>query len=129
MIAVDTNIVVRLLIDDEPAQTRRARALFDQETIFISKTVLLETEWVLRRAYDYTPSRTCEALSRLVALPNIRCEDAIAVAEALQWSVRGIDFADALHCASSCEATEFVTFDRKLANRARSVVPLKVVVG
>jgi predicted nucleic-acid-binding protein len=116
-----------MLTGDDPAQTRRAQDLFDRETVFIAKTVLLETEWVLRYMYGRSPDSIIAALSHLVALANVRCEDTTAVAEALQWSARGIDFADALHCASAREATEFVTFDRKLANRARTVVPLKVV--
>ena len=52
MIAVDTNVLVRLLTGDDPAQTQRAVELFAQESILIPKTVLLETEWVLRYSYE-----------------------------------------------------------------------------
>ena len=55
MIAVDTNVLVRLLTGDDPAQTRRAADLFAQESILIPKTVLLETEWVLRYRYELAP--------------------------------------------------------------------------
>ena len=48
MLAVDTNLVVRLLTNDEPAQAKRAAAAFAANEIYIAKSVLLETEWVLR---------------------------------------------------------------------------------
>ena len=127
MIAVDTNIVVRLLTGDDAAMTRRARHVFDAGEIFIPKTVLLETEWVLRRLYEFPGDRIVDALRTLMALPNVRIEDAGAVADALRWSEGGVDFADALHCAASRDAGEFATFDRKLVNRARKIVPLKFV--
>jgi predicted nucleic-acid-binding protein len=49
MLAVDTNVLVRLLTGDEPKQAAAARALFAAEPIWIAKTVFLETGWVLRR--------------------------------------------------------------------------------
>ena len=49
VLAVDTNVVVRFLTGDEPAQAGRARALFEHEAVLLLKTVLLETEWMLRR--------------------------------------------------------------------------------
>jgi predicted nucleic acid-binding protein len=58
MLAVDTNVVVRLLTADEPVQAARARAIFERETVLLVKTVVLETQWVspqrLRlRAFPY----------------------------------------------------------------------------
>ena len=47
MVAVDTNVLVRLLTGDEPAQSARARAIFERETVLLAKTVILESEWVL----------------------------------------------------------------------------------
>ena len=49
MLAVDTNVVVRFLTGDEPAQAERARSIFEREAVLLLKTVMLETEWVLRR--------------------------------------------------------------------------------
>jgi len=51
MIAVDTNLLVRLLTSDDPDQARRAARIMESDDIFIPKTVMLETEWVLRHAY------------------------------------------------------------------------------
>ena len=120
MIAVDTNVVVRLLTGDDPAQFARVHKLFETETIFLPKTVVLETEWVLRSLYGLPAQDIVRALSALVALPQVRSEDASTIVEALELSRRGLDFADALHIASSRMAERFATFDRTLIRRARA---------
>jgi predicted nucleic acid-binding protein len=51
MIALDTNIIVRLLANDDVSQARRAAEIIRNNEVFVTKTVLLETEWVLRHAY------------------------------------------------------------------------------
>ena len=56
MIAIDTNLVVRYLSGDHPEQSARARALVDQNPVFVGLTVVLEVEWVLRSAYGYRPA-------------------------------------------------------------------------
>jgi len=57
MVAVDTNVLVRLLVNDDARQTRRARALIEREQVFISATALLESEWVLRSADGLASAR------------------------------------------------------------------------
>jgi predicted nucleic-acid-binding protein len=127
VIAVDTNVVVRLLTGDDPAQFARVHKLFESETIFLPKTVVLETEWVLRSLYGLSAMDIVRALAALVALPQVRSEDASAIVEALEFSRRGLDFADALHLASSRTAERFATFDRSLIRRARaSATPIVV---
>lgn len=121
MIAADTNVVVRLLTDDEPRQTARARKLFDAQTVFLSRTVLLEAEWVLRRLYRLDRKAVIGALEALIALPNVRCEDEPIVRQALTWGRAGLDFADALHLAASHAAERFATFDRALVKAAASI--------
>jgi predicted nucleic-acid-binding protein len=114
VIAVDTNVVIRLLTGDDPPQTLRVRRLFESEMVFLPKTVLLEAEWVLRRLYGLDPASVVKALERLVSLPNVRCEDETPIRQALNWSLDGMDFADALHLASSRTASRFATFDRHM---------------
>ncbi len=53
MIAVDTNVLVRLLTGDDPEQEAASRALFARQSIWIAKTVLLETAWVLRSLHGF----------------------------------------------------------------------------
>jgi predicted nucleic-acid-binding protein len=119
VIAVDTNVVVRLLIGDDAEQTGVAMLLFERETIFIAKSVILETEWVLRRGYRQTSLAIARALENLVALPNVTCEDAGNVRQALAWHRSGMDFADGLHLAASGRATRFITFDRDMIKVAK----------
>ena len=107
MIAVDTNLLVRVLTGDDPAQARRAVKILESDQILIPKTVILETEWVLRYAYEIETSRIIEGLKKLLGLPNISVEDPDTVTQAISWFEDGLDFADALHLASSKRADKF----------------------
>lgn len=118
MIAVDTNLIVRILTRDDPAQAEAAVERIRDEPVLIAKTVILETEWVLRYTYGFTAEEIGAALRKLTALENAKVEDAEAVHRALAWYATGMDFADALHVASTLEADAFVTFDRRLYNAA-----------
>lgn len=126
MIAVDTNIIVRLLTRDDEAQYQTARALFDLHDIYIAKTVILEVEWVLRYAYELQAEEVRAALQRLAGLDNVRVEDDRHVAAALAWHTHGLDFADALHLAASQHTERFITFDRRLISGARSLPSIVV---
>src|ERR1017187_7296654 len=92
MIAVDTNVVVRLLTEDHPEQTAAARALFAAGPIWIAKTVLLETRWVLRRLYGLDESTIRDAFTRLLGFENVHAEDEGSVAAALALIAHGLDF-------------------------------------
>lgn len=129
MLAVDTNLVVRLLANDDTLQTRRAAALFASEQIFISKTVLLESEWVLRFSYELPPKVILQALHNIVGLPNVTVEQQREIAEALDGFEQGLDFADALHLASSRRAGRFATFDKKLIKRAEKLTDIELVLA
>lgn len=127
MLAVDTNLVVRLLTNDDRDQARRAAAIFAANEVFVPKTVLLETEWVLRHAYGLERPAILRGLLGLLGMQRVVAEDSLNVAAALAWYERGLDFADALHLAASGQAQRFVTFDARFARRAKGVVPLEVV--
>ena len=114
MHAVDTNVLVRLLTGDDAAQAMRATTLFKKESIFIPKTVLLETEWVLRRLYRLERKAVVGAFRKLSGLGNVELEQPLVAAQALQWCEDGMDFADALHLASSHNASKFATFDAQM---------------
>ena len=130
MLAVDTNIVVRLLTNDEPAQARRAAALFGANDIYIVKSVLLETEWVLRFSYELDRAAILKGLRGLLGMAKVTAEDSVRVAQALDWYETGMDFADALYLASGLRmAKRFGTFDAKLARRARALAPVEVVLA
>ena len=118
MHAVDTNVLVRLLTGDDIEQTKRAATLFKKEAIYIPKTVLLETEWVLRRLYRLEPKAVVSAFRKVSGLASVEIEHPLVVTQALQWCDGGMDFADALHLASSHASEKFATFDAKLKKSA-----------
>ena len=128
MIAIDTNILVRLITRDDRAQAKRAAALFEREEIFVAKTVLLETEWVLRFSYELKKPIILRALKNAVGLPHVTVEDSVVVAEALDLFEIGMDFADALHLASGRSALQFATFDEHLTKHADASAPSRHVV-
>lgn len=121
MIGLDTNVVVRVLIRDEPSQTKRALELFESEALWMSKTVLLETEWVLRSAYSLSRGEILEGIRKLLGYPHVKVEDRLVVLRALHWSESGLDFADALHLASVGPADRFATFDGPLARSVKEI--------
>lgn len=123
MIAIDTNVLVRLLTADDAAQTRRAAALFEEGDIFLAKTVLLETEWVLRFSYQLSRPTIVTTLKNVLGLAQVKVEDGFALAAALTLFESGMDFADALHLASSRDAAQFATFDAQLKKRADRDAP------
>ena len=127
MIAVDTNVVVRFLVADDPVQNARARRLFTSTEIFVPVTVILETEWVLRGAYGLASGEIRALLRGVLGLPRVICEESDKVARALIWHERGLDFADALHLASIGDAQALATFDAKLRRRARGLGGPEVV--
>ena len=120
MIALDTNVLVRCLTLDDPTQVPAARrALGHTAGFFVAKTVLLETEWVLRAAYKLPRTSIHAALSGVCGLPNAYLEHEGQMAQALADYAAGMDFADALHVAASWADEGRHTFDQRLVKAAQ----------
>ena len=115
MTALDTNVIVRVVTKDDPDQLAMAVKVMKEDRLWVCKTVLLETVWVLAHTYRLSREAIKETLRKLLGYPNLQVEDRPAVLQALSWYDDGMDFADALHLASSRDAETFTTFDRKLA--------------
>lgn len=121
MLAVDTNVLVRVIMGDHPDQSRRARELVAENDVWISMTVLLETEWVLRSRHRHAPGQIVAVLRRLAGLPRVTLQDAAATAHALDWCEQSMDLADALHLAAAGHCEAFVTFDKRFGKAARKL--------
>lgn len=119
MQAVDTNVLVRFLTEDDPKQAPMANAVFERGLVWIAKTVLLETAWVLQDSYITEPGAIVESFLKLLGMPAVVFEDPQAVTNALRFVQEGLDFADALHLSSMPPGAKFVSFDRKLVRRAQ----------
>ena len=122
MIALDTNVLARYLLADEPAQAKAAvKRIEDVEGEFwIPVTVVFELAWVLR-AKKVPDAEIAACLRQLFALGNLRLQCSSAVFRALRWAEQGLDLADALHLALSDNSTRFLTLDQALARRANKL--------
>ena len=129
MIAVDTNMLARLLLQDDTAQYKKVRAYFETRQVFTSPvTVMLELVWVLE-SRDISPVQIAAGLTALIALPNFKPDRAEALQEALQNYKAGMDFADALHLAQSKGQEKFMTFDKAFVKRAKQLNPKPSVIS
>jgi predicted nucleic-acid-binding protein len=122
---IDTNVLVRYLIQDDLAQLRAAsrfieRDCSEQEPGFINHIVLAELVWVLERGYKVERSEVAAALDALLVAKQLSIEHPEDVRAAVRDYVSGADFADSLIAAWNsrvgCEYT--VTFDRHAAGRS-----------
>jgi predicted nucleic-acid-binding protein len=124
MIGIDTNVLARYYVASPDAasqqQSALARKLIESgKALFVSKSVVLELEWVLRGYYKSPVVDVLNVLQHLLAVPNMEFEDRIAIQLAVAALAEGFDFADALHHASCRQCASFATFDdRKFARRA-----------
>jgi len=127
MLALDTNVLARYYVREADAsratlaQAEAARRVIEGSgDLFVAKTVLLELEWVLRGVYGLARKDVLRVLEHLLALPNVEVEDRGVVEAAVANLRAGLDFADALHHASSRACAAFLSFDtRRFAKRAR----------
>ena len=126
MLAIDTNVVVRYLVGDHPAQSAKARKLIDGTDIFVCTTVLLETEWVLRSVYGFESAQIAKTLAAFAGLPRVTLQDAALTARALACIPKGLDFADALHLLQSEGCGEFVSFDKRFVETANRLGEIPV---
>ena len=118
MRALDTNVLVRALMQDDAEQGQRAQAFLGAQPVYVPVTVVLELEWVLRSRYGYSPKAIADAMEKLAILENTVVGEQAAVVAAARKMRQGWDFADALHHALAAGCDDFATFDTNLARRA-----------
>ena len=126
MRAADTNVLVRLVTQDDPAQCARAVRFFEKHDVFIPKTAMLELEWVLRYSYTLDAATIAAAMLALLDTKRVTGEDENAVREAIALFVEGMDFADALHLTSAASCRDLATFDKAFIKKAKRLVPGRV---
>jgi len=118
--ALDTNVLVRYLVEDDLAQLALAkrliqRSLREGKTLFVPVTVFLELEWVLRTTFAFTKDEVLQSLNDLLASSELcfESEHALELARLL-YSRSSADLSDCLHVALAAQAGErpLWTFDR-----------------
>jgi Predicted nucleic-acid-binding protein, contains PIN domain len=122
VIALDTNVLVRFLVQDEPLQAQLATKLIDQLTEdaqgFVSREVLIELVWVLERAYRLGRAEIAVALDGLLSATELDIEGFDELAPALElYRNDGFGFADLMIAAAARRsgASELLTFNRQAA--------------
>ncbi len=129
MIALDTNLLARLLLrDDKRQHARVVQLLAGQQDFTAPVSVMLELVWVLE-VNDCSAADIVRGLNLLLGLPNFKPRQADALRQALQGYAQGLDFADALHLALSHGSQELATFDRAFARKAGKLGLLPPVVA
>ena len=120
MPALDTNVLVRLLVDDDVRQSALARNLVNSigdrdEPLFVPLTVTLELEWVLRARFGFSRDTILSTLVRLLETRELEFQDEASIERALFfYRSTPADFAECLHLGSAItsERRPLLTFDR-----------------
>jgi len=125
MISLDTNVIVRFLVNDRPEQALIAKRLVEDNEVFVCMTVIVELDRVLRTAYGFSGKEVAAAIGIFAGLPTVEIEAPQRLARALEAASAGMDLADCLHMLARSDM-EFATFDQPLAkrNETHSLVPV-----
>ena len=122
MIALDTNVLVRFLAQDDDAQFEVAAGLIEGCTSdapgYVCREVMIELVWVLERAYKYSREEIAEALLSIVTASQLSVENAQDIASVVNlYRKEGYDFADLMirQAAQRTENRVLKTFDQRLA--------------
>lgn len=122
MTSFDTNVVIRLLVEDDPLQCERAERAFrraiEEGGVFLSAVVLVEVAWVLRVACKQDRATIATALRKLVDTAGVTVErEAIVRRALLDFDAGTADFSDYVICESSRDASALpvLTFDERFA--------------
>lgn len=126
MIGLDTNVILRYLLQDDPRQTRQANHIFERQLSesnlgFISLAAVLEVVWVLRSLLKQTPTQIATHLEHLLTADSLGVQNEQQVFEAVFALKRGTgEFEDALIGAlnSWLGCSHTLTFDRRAARLA-----------
>ena len=126
MISIDTNIAVRAIIGDDPAQTASARQLIEKG-VWISLTVILEIDWVLKSYYRLVAAERAEYISGFLLNRKITAEDKACLFWAIERMRDGADFADMIHIVASRGKDAFVSFEKRLDQFAGADCPVPIL--
>lgn len=121
MPSLDTNVVLRYIVQDDPSQTRTAQRYIEKHAnagspLFLGTSVILETEWVLRSVYGFTKDEIIEVFIALLEAREMTFQDEASLERAVhRYRELNIDFADCLHLATAqtFDQLPLATFEKK----------------
>jgi predicted nucleic-acid-binding protein len=128
VIAVDTNVLIRILVDDPVAalQMQSARALLVKaEVLYVPQIVQVETVWVLESAYKFDKPAICKILDHLLQHPQFQLQAAESFEAAVTlFRQHSADFSDCLVLTESTnQQLKLFTFDKKLSRLKGAATP------
>lgn len=121
MIGIDTSVVLRYLLKDDPALSPRALEIIAGYDCFVTRAALTEVVYTLESYYRSSRADIGRALDTLLSLQRVSIEDRAVTERAVSWYKGGMDFGDAMIAASSHGAARIATFDRDFARLARKL--------
>ena len=119
MAALDTNVVIRLIMGDDAKQARAAQQLLAAEPCKVSLSVLMESEWVLRSCYGLETGTINESFRDFLQLEHVSGYEPLLTKLVIAAHAAGIDFADAVHVMQIPDGEQFATFDRDMVRSAK----------
>lgn len=125
MKAVDTNVLARYVIGDDPVQSPLAAKTLSQPC-YVSDTILIETAWLLSSRFGLDRADLAATLNDLVSLPALTVGEPDLIAWAIARFADGADFADMMHLIGGRHADAFVSFKTKLAKQAGPDAPVPI---
>jgi predicted nucleic-acid-binding protein len=124
MTALDTNVLVRFLTQDDDAQFRKVLQMLNRKrsTFFVCDLVLVETDWVLRSLYGWSGADVADAFARITTIHNLSFENESRLRSSLKGLRDGADLADELIIRSCRDrgTKTFATFDKEIIRRHKS---------
>jgi predicted nucleic-acid-binding protein len=127
VIALDTNILIRTIVRDDPQHVDLAVDMMANNVCYVTRSVVQEVVWVLTRIYRQSASQVAAVIDLLLDIQQIEVEDEFQIMQAVIWYRQGMDFADALHLATSLKANSLATFDKgfiKAASAIQTPIPV-----
>jgi predicted nucleic-acid-binding protein len=126
VVAVDTNVIVRLIAMDDADQLRRAERTVAERGIFVSQIALLESAWVLGSIHGFDRRWVAQSMLALLKTENVQAELEDWAFWALEQAEQGADLADMLLLVAARDQEAFATFDKRLARKAGAGSPVRV---
>lgn len=126
MIAIDTNVIVRLIALDDAKQLASAEQLVQSGPIFVPLLAIVEAEWVLRSRHRFDRARICYAFKSLFLAETVQVELESFAHWALDRFAEGADLADMLLLVAARDCESFATFDRGVSRAAGPNSPIRV---
>ncbi len=118
MLTIDTNILLRYALNDNPKLSALAKRLIEGNTCYVPLLALAEMGFVLGSVYEAGPIEIVAYARCLMQQKNLRFEHESRVLQALAGVEAGIDWFDALLWAAAPAQNEFATLDKKFASKA-----------